>query len=63
MGGGPYYELIARHSGRCIEVSDNSAADNAIAIQYTCAGGLNQQWRLQDAGGGYVRVLGRHSGK
>ncbi|EKX68758.1 RICIN domain-containing protein [Streptomyces ipomoeae] len=63
VGGGPYYKLLARHSGRCLDVSDNSAADNAVAIQYTCTGGLNQQWRLQDAGDGYVRVLAQHSGK
>ncbi|MGJ5830606.1 RICIN domain-containing protein [Streptomyces ossamyceticus] len=63
VGGGPYYNLVARHSGKCLDITDNSAADSAIALQYTCGGGLNQQWRLQDAGGGYVRVLAQHSGK
>ncbi|ELP66559.1 RICIN domain-containing protein [Streptomyces turgidiscabies] len=63
VGGGPYDNLVARHSGKCLDVSDNSASDSAIALQYTCGGGLNQQWRLQDAGGGYVRVLAQHSGK
>ncbi|MGP4046158.1 RICIN domain-containing protein [Streptomyces sp. 2A115] len=63
VGGGPYYDLVARHSGKCLDISDNSAADSAIAVQYTCIGGLNQQWRLQDAGDGYVRVLAQHSGK
>ncbi|WP_371574358.1 RICIN domain-containing protein [Streptomyces sp. NBC_01314] len=63
VGGGPYYNLVARHSGKCLDISDNSAADNAVAVQYTCIAGLNQQWRLQDAGDGYVRVLAQHSGK
>ncbi|WP_328222536.1 MULTISPECIES: RICIN domain-containing protein [unclassified Streptomyces] len=63
VGGGPYYDLVARHSGKCLDISDNSAADSAVAVQYTCIGGLNQQWRLQDAGDGYVRVLAQHSGK
>ncbi|MEU1448377.1 MULTISPECIES: RICIN domain-containing protein [Streptomyces] len=63
VGGGPYYNLIARHSGKCLDITDNSAADDAIALQYTCNGGLNQQWRLQNAGDGYVRVLAQHSGK
>ncbi|MER6082625.1 RICIN domain-containing protein [Streptomyces sp. NPDC001833] len=63
VGGGPYYNLTARHSDKCLDVSDNSSADNATAIQYACNGGLNQQWRLQDAGDGYVRVLAQHSGK
>ncbi|MFD8654303.1 RICIN domain-containing protein [Streptomyces mirabilis] len=63
VGGGPYYNLIAQHSGKCLDITDNSAADDAIALQYTCNGGLNQQWRLQNAGDGYVRVLAQHSGK
>ncbi|MFF7264192.1 RICIN domain-containing protein [Streptomyces sp. NPDC008159] len=63
VGGGPYHHLVARHSGKCLDITDNSASDSAIALQYTCGGGLNQQWRLQDAGSGYVRVLAQHSGK
>ncbi|MFB7454150.1 RICIN domain-containing protein [Streptomyces sp. NPDC056194] len=63
QGGGPYYNLIARHSGKCLDVSDNSSADVADVVQYTCNKGLNQQWRLQDAGDGYVRVVAQHSGK
>ncbi|WP_330327494.1 RICIN domain-containing protein [Streptomyces pseudovenezuelae] len=62
-GGGPYYDLVARHSGKCLDITDNSAADGAVALQYTCNGGLNQQWRLQDAGDGYVRLVAQHSGK
>ncbi|MFE7835152.1 RICIN domain-containing protein [Streptomyces sp. NPDC057474] len=63
VGGGPYYNLVARHSTKCLDVSDNSAADNAFVLQWDCNRGLNQQWRLQDAGDGYVRVLAQHSGK
>jgi hypothetical protein len=63
VGGGPYYTLTARNSGKCVDVSDNSAADNATVVQYTCNGGLNQQWRLESAGDGYYRVLAEHSGK
>ena len=32
-------------------------------IQWTCHGGANQQWRLEPAGGGAVRILARHSGQ
>ncbi|MET8763484.1 RICIN domain-containing protein [Lentzea sp. NPDC004782] len=63
VGGGPYYNLVARHSGKCVDVTSNSAADGASVLQYTCGGGLNQQWRLTDAGGGYVQVIAQHSGK
>jgi hypothetical protein len=63
VGGGPYYNLVARHSGKCVDVTGNSAADGASVLQHTCGGGLNQQWRLTDAGGGYVQVIAQHSGK
>ncbi|TDC80916.1 beta-xylosidase [Micromonospora sp. KC606] len=63
VGGGPYHHIIARHSGKCVDVSDNSATNGAAILQYTCDSDLNQQWRLQDAGGGYHRILAQHSGK
>ncbi|MFF7051565.1 RICIN domain-containing protein [Streptomyces griseorubiginosus] len=63
VGGGPYSTFVARHSGRCLDVKDNSAADSYDVVQYDCNGGLNQQWRLKDAGGGYVQVIAEHSGK
>ncbi|NJP48427.1 RICIN domain-containing protein [Actinacidiphila epipremni] len=62
-GGGPYDALVARHSGKCLDVADNSAADGATVTQWGCNGGLNQQWRLTDAGNGYVTVIAQHSGK
>ncbi|MEU3891535.1 RICIN domain-containing protein [Streptomyces sp. NPDC029041] len=63
VGGGPYYNFVARHSGRCVDVKDNSAADGYDVVQYDCGSGLNQQWRLKDAGGGYVQIIAQHSGK
>ena len=35
----------------------------APAIQWTCHGGPNQQWRLEPAGGGAFRIFARHSGQ
>lgn len=55
--------LTQASSSELAVAKDNSAADSAVALQYTCVGGLNQQWRLQGAGDGYVRVLAQHSGK
>lgn len=63
VGGGPHYNLVARHSNKCVDVRDNSSANNARVEQFTCNGGLNQQWRLEDAGDGYYRILAQHSGK
>ncbi|MFG3054717.1 RICIN domain-containing protein [Kitasatospora sp. NPDC048239] len=54
---------MARHSGKCLDIDRNSAVDGTPAQQHTCNQGLNQQWRLQDAGDGYVRLVARHSGK
>jgi hypothetical protein len=45
------YQLVARHSGKCVDVSAISTAPRAPVHQWTCnpagqAGPLNQTWRL-----------------
>jgi hypothetical protein len=62
-GGASYISLVARHSGKCADVSDESTADRAAIIQWPCTGGANQQWQTVDVGGGYVQLRARHSGK
>jgi len=57
------YELVARHSGKCLDVSGVSMDDGATVIQWTCNGGLNQRWTLQPAADGYYNVVAGHSGK
>ena len=57
------YELIARHSGQCLDVSSASLDDSAAIIQWPCHGGGNQRWRLESAGDGYVTFIATHSGK
>jgi uncharacterized protein (DUF1800 family) len=57
------YELVARHSGKCLDVSGVSMDDGAPVIQWTCNGGLNQRWTLQPAADGYYNVVAGHSGK
>jgi xyloglucan-specific exo-beta-1,4-glucanase len=54
--------LQARHSGKCLDVNGASTASGAAVIQWACHGGANQQWNLEDAGGGYWRVKAGHSG-
>ncbi|GGK97453.1 beta-xylosidase [Sphaerisporangium melleum] len=54
--------LVARHSGKCADVVNGSAALSAEVIQYTCGSGANQQWSPRDAGGGYVQLVAQHSG-
>jgi len=58
-----YNNLIARHSGKCGDVAGASTANNAAVIQYTCSGGTNQQWRLQNLNNGYYQIVARHSEK
>jgi hypothetical protein len=45
------YQLVARHSGKCVDVSGISTAPRALIHQWTCnpagqASPLNQTWRL-----------------
>jgi uncharacterized protein (DUF1800 family) len=57
------YEVVARHSGKCLDVSGVSMDDGAPVIQWTCNGGLNQRWTLQPASDGYYNLIAGHSGK
>ncbi|MDT7786660.1 MAG: alpha-L-fucosidase 2 [Pseudonocardiales bacterium] len=59
---GVYYRLVARHSGKCADISGTSTAPGALLQQYSQTSGLNQQFDFLDAGGGYYRVRARHSG-
>ena len=58
-----YYRVIARHSGKVMDVIGASTANNAEVKQWTYNGGNNQKWQFQDAGGGYVRLVNANSGR
>src|SRR5262245_56808465 len=60
---GEFFELVSRNSGKCLDVFGASTGAGASAIQWTCHGGANQQWRLDPAGGGAFRIIARHSGQ
>jgi Ricin-type beta-trefoil lectin domain-like/Peptidase family S41 len=60
---GSYYEIVSRHSGKCLDVFGASLDDAAAVIQWTCTGGPNQQWRLERTASGAYRLIARHSGK
>ncbi|GHC53492.1 RICIN domain-containing protein [Streptomyces cinnamoneus] len=40
------FEIVARHSGKCLDVSGFSRNDGARVIQWPCHGGNNQKWYL-----------------
>lgn len=44
VAGTSYFHLVARHSGRCLEVVDSGTGDGADITQNTCGSGTNQQW-------------------
>ena len=58
-----YYEIVARHSGKCLDVEGESQAAGARILQWDCGGWTNQQWQVIDIGGGYYKIVARHSGK
>ena len=57
------YELVARHSSKCLNVEGISTADGGVVDQWTCASVAQQHWTLQSTGDGYARLVAQHSGK
>ena len=41
---GSYFQLVARHRGKCVDVPAASTANGVRLKQYTCNSGTNQQW-------------------
>jgi len=60
---GKTYELSAKHSGRCLDVSGVATHNSANIYQWECHGGANQRWTVMDRGDGYYTVAARHSNK
>jgi glucosylceramidase len=45
-----WFAFIAKHSGRCMTVSENSTANGARFLQWDCAWAGSQQWRWLPVG-------------
>jgi uncharacterized protein (DUF1501 family) len=60
---GAVYEVVARHSDKCLDVKAVSSEDGARLQQWSCHGGANQQWRVEAVTGEWVRLVAQHSGK
>jgi endoglucanase len=58
-----YYRITAKHSGKSLDVANNSTANGGNVQQWDFGGGNNQQWQLTSVGSGYYKVVARHSGK
>ncbi|CAL9593509.1 RICIN domain-containing protein [Streptomyces sp. enrichment culture] len=56
-----YETLVARHSGKCADVPDQSLWEGVALTQYTCNGGGNQKFWFRPVGGGHQQLVVRHS--
>ncbi|MGV9942849.1 RICIN domain-containing protein [Streptomyces sp. NPDC003401] len=56
-----YETLIARHSGRCADVTGQSLWQGAQIKQYDCNGGGNQRYWFKPVAGGYHQLVVRNS--
>lgn len=63
VNGVSYFTLVARHSGKCMDVAGGSTADHANVQQYTCHAGDNQKWSITANSDGYVTIKNKRSGK
>jgi GH43 family beta-xylosidase len=57
------YTISNRNSGKCLDVAGSSTADGANVQQYTCNGGTNQRWRIEDQGDDTSRLVNVATGK
>ncbi|MFY1694858.1 family 43 glycosylhydrolase [Solwaraspora sp. WMMA2101] len=58
-----WYVLLARHSGKALDLYDLATTDDAPIVQWARNDGAWQQWRFVDSGDGHYRLRSRHSGK
>ncbi|OKK13749.1 RICIN domain-containing protein [Streptomyces sp. CB02400] len=56
-----YHTLIARHSGKCADVTSRSLWQGTRIKQYDCNGGGNQKYWFRSVGGGYHQLVVRDS--
>jgi hypothetical protein len=57
------YSIIAKHSGKGLDVSGWNMDNGANIHQYTYAGQANQQWNITSVGDGYYKIENVHSGR
>jgi GH43 family beta-xylosidase len=57
------YTLVNRNSGKCLDVTGGRTADGTNVIQWTCHGGDNQKWRVEDLGDDTSRLVSVATGK
>jgi Ricin-type beta-trefoil lectin domain-like len=57
------YQVINANSNKCLDVANNSTANNAAIQQWTCGTGDNQKWKIEPVGAGLYKLTAIHSGR
>jgi endoglucanase len=57
------YRIVARHSGKVLDVANGGTADGSNVLQWTYGGGNNQRWTLTHLGNNQYSIIGVQSGK
>ncbi|MBH8556392.1 RICIN domain-containing protein, partial [Nostocaceae cyanobacterium CENA357] len=57
------YYLIAKNSGKVLQVNGGNKDDGANVDQWTKQNVDHHKWQLKDAGDGYFYLIAKHSGK
>ena len=58
-----YYKLIAKHTGKCMEVWGFGRDNGSKINQWDYMGNDCQKWRIEYVGNGYYTLMAKHSGK
>ena len=58
---GQWYNVVAKHSGQCLDIANGSTAPGATLMQYPCHSGDNQAFRFNPVGGGYYTITAGNS--
>jgi Glycosyl hydrolase family 12/Ricin-type beta-trefoil lectin domain-like len=57
------YRIIARHSGKALDVLNHQTGDGSNVGQWAYGGGNNQRWTLTHLGNNVYQIIGVESGK
>lgn len=57
------YKIIARHSGKALDVASGGTADGSNVLQWPYGGGNNQRWTVTHLGNNQYSIIGVQSGK
>ena len=60
---GKYYQIIAKHSGKALDVKVASKNNGGKIHQWDQHGEANQLFKLEEAGDNYYRIISKNSGK